>query len=467
MNKRTKVRDFIKRHFQGIIEGLALVVISSLLFYRLGSMLGGLTAEEIASAERSSRVSPLKDIVNLPWLLWQGLFIRTLGLSTWSVRLPAAILGVISLVVLWRVLRRMTDRNSAMLGTVIATTSALYLGLGRAGVSSMMTILLMELIILFGIKAFRGERGLAMATVCWGLLFFMDCGFVVALALLAVAILHPQTRLWLTNDKKRLVKVSILGGIFVLSYLGLSAMGLSVGRDWPLGSLGRPSVDNLQSAFDSAFGVNSHLSGGLVTPFVSIIGLTLAALGLVSIIRDSAFCLRAYLVMGLFALVLGLCVFDPGASFLIFLPVALLITIAVSELVGGWYNIFPSNPYARGFAVAPLVLLVCSLCMLNVGRYFMAINYNANVAYRYDYSVSAVRKITGDSRDNYTLVDDDDDARLYNLVKADNLMISQSVPRRGKIIILGNDEAPSGFKLERVVTNGLSRDNVVARVYYR
>lgn len=467
MGKRTKVSDFVQRHFQIIIGGLALATIAFLFLYRLGSAPMGLTKEETASAVTSGYVNPLRDIVNLPWLMWQGLFIKVLGLSALSVRLPAAILGVAGTIVLWRILIKMTDRSSALFGALIAATSTLYMGLSRTGTASIMTILLVELVILFGLGAYKGERGLIMAAICWGLLIFMDSGWIVALALVAVVVLHPQLRLWLMSDKSHLARAVIYGGVFALLYIGLAIIGLGTGWKCPLGSLGRPSIDNLTTSLGAMFSADSHLSGGLVTPFISIIGLALAALGLVSILRDFAYCIRAYLVIGLLALALGLSLFNPQMGYLIFLPLALSITVAISELIHGWYGIFPRNPYARGFAVAPLVLLICSLCTLNVGRYFMAINYNPAVAYGYNYGVSAVLDIVNSGDDKYTLVTSDDEAPLYQLIKADNLSTESKAPRRGKAIVLGEAKAPSGFKLKYVATNGLGHDNIVARVYER
>lgn len=457
--------NFAKTHYEAIMAWLIIACSSFLVFYRLGSIPAGLSTTEIASVQSSTAIDPFNTPINLPWLIWQGLFVRAFGLSTLSVRLPAAILGLIAGIILWRLLRRFTSTSGTLLGLAISLTSVVYIGASRAGTPAIMTILLLELALLFGLRARQREHGLLAASCCLGLLCLMDFGLAIVLALGLVALLHPQIRLWLLDDRHRLINLGAVCGITALGLIGFELISVLVGHGLKLGAVGVPSLTNLGQFIDVSLGVHYKLSGGLVSPLFSIVGATLAAIGLVSILRECHLCIRAYVICAMLiaSSIVGL--FAPTAGYLLFLPLSLLTSVAIAELVDNWYKLFPKSPYARGFAVAPLILLVVTLSCTNAARYFNGILYSSTIANKFDYTMTALDELKADKETRYIVIFDTDKVNLYKWLSADNLEFNDQMPKRGNIVVFSDATPPSGAKLKRVITNKLKSNNVVARVY--
>jgi hypothetical protein len=75
-----------------------------------------------------------------------------------------------------------------------------------------------------------------------------------------------------------------------------------------------------------------------------------------------------------------------------FIPVVLLIALAIDYLIRSWYRLFPRNPYARIFGLLPLGVLVVGLVVSSVDRYVYGLHYDRTVYSTYSYDLPILRQ---------------------------------------------------------------------------
>lgn len=499
MKSKYAIQHSLIYRFRYHIVGLLLVLMAALMaIYNFWSLPSGLTQAELTSASISGSVSsPLQlfksspngsSIVNLPWLLLQSLSVRLLGLTPLGIRLPAAILGLLFASLTILLLRRLTKPNLAMMGGLLLVSSSFAIGLSRAGVAAIMTLVLLNCVMLssFRLVSGRGKQlvSLFCLAVSTGLLCYMVGGIYLVMALLLVAILHPQARLALCSNKKPLLLAALLWLLIILPLLINVFLGLANGQHSTINQLillGRPTIANLQSLGLSLVGPKAHVVGGLVTPMISAAGAVMAVVGLVTAARDRASSIRFYAVIGLIVvcLVLGAC--QPELFYLLATPAIILETFCLSFIVNRWYSLFPTNPYARAFAILPLAVLIGSLCSVNIGRYFNSINYNRDVVYNFDQTLATLNKLLAQNKQTTLIITPTDQYALYRSLSRDNIEVRPADNQKndladqwlaehgdGRLIVLSGSASfslPDDLKLDKVYCSWHSQGNLLLSVY--
>ena len=472
-----------------LLIGLALFM----AVYRFWGLPSGLSATEMQSAARSGQLSlsglasaitsgNLGCLVDLPWLVVQGLNIRLLGLSTLSVRLPAVILTLLSVILITILLRHLTKRNVAMMGGLLAVSSSFAISLSRAGVPAVMTTLLLTLLLLCGYLVINRTGKVANAAfvgvaVIAALLCYMSFGPLIVLTILLIVLLHPRLRLVARSSRRRLI-VTLAGfAVLILPWLVTLVIGLIYGN-LGFAELGlTPSLGNLATFAAAYAGFNSNLVGGLVVPMLTIVGAIMVVIGLVITIRDGISSVRFYTIITLMIVLTALGACQPGLVYLLFVPTIILETVCLGYLINKWYDLFPVNPYARVFAILPLAILIGSLCSVDMGRYFDAVSYNHQVACQFNSGLDAVNSL--DSKQRYLVVVPQAQESFYQLVSRhhDNINVTTAAdsavqawikrPDHRQLVIMAGSQAkqPTGAKLVGVRTNWLAEQNVVATIY--
>ena len=254
--------------------------------------------------------------------------------------------------------------------------------------------------------------------------------------------------------------------------------------------IGRPSLSNL-SEFAAAYaGLQGQVIGGLIVPMTSIVGGILTLGGLVYCAIHARASVRFYslIVMLVVLLATGAC--NPGLIYLLFIPVAILQTMCIAWITNSWYGLFPKNPYARVFAVAPIAILIGSLCLVDASRYFNSAGYDPDVVYSFDQKVPVAIDFIKDNQDKSLLLiaDNSTDREFYqqlalsydNVDVAEATMDEQESLKRSlndftgdqsnqTLVVVSNNQVqmPDDLQLTELRTGWTAHGNVALRAYQR
>ena len=504
MKRKYSIQNSWLYRFRYPIAGVILALIATFMVaYRFWDVPAGLSQAEVESAASTSALyygnpilhpaSDADSLVNLPWSVLQWLSINIFGLSVMSLRLPAVILTLISVILLILLVRRLIRPSLAMMAGLLLVSSSFMISIARAGTPIAMTAFLLISLLLYAYHILSdrsvARRRLAVVglIVTAGLMCYMVGGVYILLTILLVAVLHPQTRLVIRRGAK-LIPVAVAGLVIITLPLIIAVIhGILTGNNnsvMELFAIGVPSVDNLVACLLAYAGLQPSVVGGLIAPMLTMVGAALVGVGLIYVAATARTSIRFYLIIGMIvlSLILGSC--DPNFVYLLFVPTIILEAAALSYITGQWYGLFPNNPYARVFAIVPIAILIGSLCSVDASRYFNAASYNSAVVYSYDQTLPVLVDFIKDNDDTLlgVVVPDSRDEYLlcsYLSTQYDNVEVVGSLPSYSasvnntslnsgaKVVIIGHDEVevPDYMVLSDVRTGWTKDDSVVLRAY--
>ena len=504
MKRKQAVQNSWLYKYRYPIAGVFLALIAAFMVsYRFWDAPTGLAQAEIQSGvaavqlyEANPLLHPISagsSLVNLPWSVLQWLSINLFGLSTMSLRLPAVLLTLLSVVLLIFLISRLMRPSIAMMTGLLLVSSSFMISIARSGTATAMTVLLIILLLLcvyYALTAAGWRRRTAVVglVITSGLMCYMTAGPYILLAMLLVALLHPQTRLAIKRGRRWLL--AMVAGLVVITLPLIIAtvhavltgnVGDSIVSDLLL--IGAPSLSNLVTMLQAYVGLQPTVVGGLVAPMLTIVGAALVVVGLVYAAVTARASVRFYALVGMIilALILGSC--DASFVYLLFVPTIILGAMALAYITGKWYGLFPNNPYARVFAIIPIAILIGSLCSVDASRYFSAVSYNGDVVYSYDQTLPVLTDFIRDNQDvqlGIVVSDNPDAYQLYSILSLqyDNVEvaselpgksggITSSAPTGGKVAILGDSEpdVPDSVELSDIRTSWTKDHPVLLRAY--
>lgn len=453
--KRSIQRSWLYR-YRYLLTGILLaVIVLAISIYRFWSVPSGLSVSEKLSAIASGRLAGgnVTGLVNAPWLILEALAIKLYGITIFALRLPALFLVVASILTMMLAIRAIYRPSLAMMGGLLMACSAFTISLGRAGTPAVMTVLLLALAILFGYYVVNTKQkaapaiGLALDLVA---LSYMSGGLYIIAALAVAALLHPKSRYIIKRRKK------LLAGIAVAYLILLLAPMLLIGKSRvtlaSLLAIGTPSLANLHQLAAGYVVGSAGLTGGLMTPMLTITGAIMVVIGLITLARQGGLLsLRSYMIISLLIVGVGMATFNPDYIYLLFIPTILLEVIAIRYIVDKWHGLFPQNPYARSLAILALSILIGSISLLDINRYISAVSYRASVVYQYDQTLPAVNQLlTSNPHAEIRLVaNSETDYQLYSLLtnRYSNLRVYRHDDRRINELIKSLEAKQTGGSL--------------------
>lgn len=453
--KRSIQRSWLYR-YRYLLTGILLaVIVLAISIYRFWSVPSGLSASEKLSAIASGRLASgnITGLVNAPWLILEALAIKLYGMTIFALRLPALFLVVASILTMMLAIRAIYRPSLAMMGGLLMACSAFTISLGRAGTPAVMTVLLLALAILFGYYVVNTKRkaapaiGLALDLVA---LSYMSGGLYITAALAVTALLHPKSRYIIKRHKKLLAGVAVAYLILLLA-----PMLLIGGCRTTLASLltiGTPGLANLHQLAAGYVAGSAGLTGGLMTPMLTITGAIMVVIGLITLARQGGLLsLRSYMIISLLIVGVGMATFNPDYIYLLFIPTILLEVIAIRYIVDKWHGLFPQNPYARSLAILALSILIGSISLLDINRYISAVNYRASVVYQYDQTLPAVNQLltSNPHAEIRLVVHSETDYQLYSLLtnRYSNLRVYRHDDKRINDLIKSLEAKQTGGSL--------------------
>ena len=453
--KRSIQRSWLYRYRYLLASILLAVIVLAISIYRFWSVPSGLSASEKLSAISSGRLAGgnVTGLVNAPWLILQALAIKLYGMTIFALRLPALFLVVASILTMMLAIRVIYRPSLAMMGGLLIACSAFTISLGRAGTPAVMTVLLSALAILFGYYVVNAKQkaapaiGLALDLVA---LSYMSGGLYITAVLAVVALLHPKSRYTIKRHKK------LLAGIVVAYLILLLVPMLLIGKSRTtlasLLTIGTPSLANLHQLAAGYVAGSAGLTGGLMTPMLTITGAIMVVIGLITLARQGGLLsLRSYMIISLLVAGVSMAAFNPDYIYLLFIPTILLEVIAIRYIVDKWHGLFPQNPYARSLAILALSILIGSISLLDINRYISAVSYQASVVYQYDQTLPAVNQLlTSNPHAEIRLVAHSEmDYQLYSLLtnRYSNLRVYRHDDRRINELIKSLEAKQTGGSL--------------------
>lgn len=453
--KRSIQRSWLYR-YRYLLTGILLaVIVLAISIYRFWSVPSGLSASEKLSAIASGRLAGgnVTGLVNAPWLIPEALAIKLYGMTIFALRLPALLLVVASILTMMLVIRAIYRPSLAMMGGLLMACSAFTISLGRAGTPAVMTVLLLTLAILLGYYVVNAKQkvapavGLALDLVA---LSYMSGGLYIVVALAVVALLHPKSRYIIKRHKKLLAGVAVA----YVSLL-LVPMLLIGGCRTTLASLlviGTPSPANLRQLASGYVVGSAGLTGGLMTPMLTITGAIMVVIGLITLARQGGLLsLHSYTIISLLIAGVSMTMFSPDYIYMLFVPTILLEVIAIGYIVDKWHGLFPQNPYARSLAILALSILIGSISLLDINRYISAVNYRASVVYQYDQTLPAVNQLltSNPHAEIRLVVHSETDYQLYSLLtnRYSNLRVYRHDDKRISELIKSLEAKQTGGSL--------------------
>ncbi len=188
----------------------------------------------------------------LPGALWlQALAIRLLGVHTWAVVAPQVVEGMLTVLVLYRVVRRVAGPLAGILAAGVLALSPATVALDRGNIPDTLMVLLLVLAADATVSAIRSGRlgGLIGAAIWVGLAFqakMIEAWLVLPALALAYLVAAPGG--W----ARRLGRLALTGVVTAM----ISLCWMSIVSLWP--ASGRPYVDGSQSnsLFSQVFSYN-------------------------------------------------------------------------------------------------------------------------------------------------------------------------------------------------------------------
>ena len=433
----------------------------------------GLSEAEIESATNSYYLGKAGilngDLVDLPYRVLQKFSIVLFGLSTYAIKLPSILMGVVLGLLLILLLSRWFKNNVSLLALCLIVLSTPFLFLAGSGTPLIMLVFWPTLLLWLGSKI-QGEKR-PKPSYCFlfalAMLLSIFTPYMVYFAIFCVmfVLFQPHLRFVVKNLPKLplvLVCLVLLGGFTVL---GISIynhpetiMELLFAKNFQLGDF----FGNIAAGLSPVFSWHSSLESVFLSPLLSLPLFALALIGLFSTTKGF-FASRNSIATILLIFCLVITGFNPDAVIFFILPFSILIAHGIKYLLEKWYGLFPENPYARISALLPLTILFAIIIIPGLLQYINGYRYNPLVVNEFNYDLKIIKY----NLTNETLVVKDHYDFYKILENKTELKIVDSVEGvEGNIATLGQPEkAPENYTLERIITSPLRENSDIIYLY--
>lgn len=224
-----KIKKQIEGHYSILV--IILLIIGSLarLLY-LGSYPGGVSQDEAFSAYDAfslanygmdsfgyhfpvyntswgSGMSALYSWLSIPW-------IKLFGLNMWTIRLSQALLGILSLLVLYLLMKKITNDKIALITLFLFAISPWHIVMVRWGLDSATTPAFLLFGMYFFVLGLEKERYLLLSAVFYGLTLYC---YAFLWTLLPIILLF-QIGYAIAYKKIRLSRISVLAGFIIVVF---------------------------------------------------------------------------------------------------------------------------------------------------------------------------------------------------------------------------------------------------------
>ena len=343
---------------------------------------GGLLDSEIRSALISDHLNPAllfqlrpEELIYLPYRLLQAASISVFGFSIIGIKLPSIVLGFGSALGILYLLNLWYRRNVAIVAAMIAVTTNQFLIAAQAGEAGVAYIFLTTMVLVSASMISRRSAYARLWVLAGSVLaavsLYMPLNLYVLVALLLTSLIHPHARhIVFKQAPKSIVFLSLalflaivaplLAGIVNDPSIVRTLLGFPVSMN--------DITDNIAALAHNYTAFNNPVTGAVLVPVYGLGIMLLIVLGLYRLF-SAKYTARSYILSFWLVLLIPLVCINPSFVSITFVPVVLLLALAVEYLIRSWYKLFPRNPYARVFGLLPLGVLVVGLVVSSIDRY--------------------------------------------------------------------------------------------------
>jgi len=383
-----KVRKFYRGHWQLIAIGtLAALLLLSLLWFRLGSLVGGASHDELAQRAfagswRHLAASPL----NLPLTFVQWICLNVTHQGQTALRLASTLFGALSIITMTYVLRRWYGVRIALYGTVLFACSAWLLHVSRSATPDVLYLWALPTLLATQTVWERHSQQPLINYIAVGvlaiLLYIPGMFWFILLSLTLQAHHLPQAWRQLATWKLRVGFIGLALALLLPLLIAVAIHG-SLLPTW-LGlphHYTHPADIPRQLVHSLSFFVWHGPAQPTLwlerLPVLDFFSLVMFILGCLFYAKHAS-AGRTRLLIGLF--IIGAFFFAVGGpvTFTVLVPIVYLVIMAgMAYLLHDWLRVFPRNPLARGIGFSLLGLAVLLAVVYNVRSYFVAWPHNA------------------------------------------------------------------------------------------
>lgn len=399
--RRIEVLDFLIYRWR---YGLGYIAVS-IVFIALIIMAGffvphGITSQEqvstVASAQLSLQNFSPDMVVNLPYHVLQKVGFLLFGVGDVTIKLPSLLLAGLTALGLLLLLRVWFKQNVAVLASLVGVTTGPFLFFAQQGSPSILYIFFPTWILLAASMIARESRH----QFFWKIILFSMVALslyapmsaYVIVALLSAIILHPHLRQMVIRLPRIKLAVALISSLVVAApiiyallqepelwqrFLGISHASFNL----------QANLSNLASRYLDFVNPSSGL---IMKPVYELAALLLVGLGIYRIF-STKYTARSYILVAWIVLIIPVLVLSPGLTSITFVPFLLLLAFGIDLLIRYWYRLFPQNPYARVAGLVPLVILVGSLTLSGVDRFYFGYTYGDDVKHVFSRDLSLLR----------------------------------------------------------------------------
>ena len=401
------------------------------------------------------------DLVDLPYRVLQKFSIMFLGLTTYAIKLPSIIIGLLLGFLIILLLNRWFKSNVSLLASCLIVLSTPFLFLAGSGTPLIMLVFWPTLLLWLGSKIQGEKRPKPMYSFAFSIAMLLSIftPYMIYFAVFCVFFVMFQPHLrFIVKDLPKLPLV--ITGIIIVG--GFTALGIGIyhhpetimellfSKNFQIGDF----FGNLTSGLSPAFAWRSSFEGVFLSPLISLPIFALAQIGLLSTTRGF-FASRNSIASILIVFSIVITGFNSDAVIFLILPFSILIAHGLKYLLEKWYGLFPENPYARISALIPLTVLFGIMLIPSLMQYMYGYRYNPNVADAFSYNLNVIRQnlsneklVVGEHLEFYRILEESTDLVVNNVFDGE-----------GTVAFLGAPEkTPKNYKLSRIITSPM-RDN--------
>lgn len=388
-----RLTDFFAYRWRYLLGyGAAIIVIGVMLTIAALYVPHELRQGEIDSAITSgtlgtSSMAP-DAIINFPYHILQKLSFTAFGLSTLSIKLPSIILGVLTVIGIFLLLKTWSHAKVAILGTVLSVVTTQFLFLTQDGTPLIMfpfvSIWLLFVATFVTRRKHFGVLWKVLTCLAMAMSLYTPLGIYLVLVMLVVSVFHPHIRFLVRRLNPLKLAIAI-----ILALAALVPLIYAIVLDHTILRvlIGIPqSFDGIWNNFilvvKETVGVTSLSSTYIIQPLYPLGVVMLMLIGLYSVMTKkytarSAITLLWGVVLAVFVIL------NPDYVTFLF-PVAMILTAyGITYMFRSWYRLFPYNPYARTVGIVPLVVLIVAIVASGVTRFINTYHYNGDVLANY------------------------------------------------------------------------------------
>lgn len=378
-----------------VVSLLALTAVCFLLLYRLGSLVGGMSVGEVATARtpvgwRGIYADPLYMPLEL---VRSAVFFLFPDHGQTLTRLPNTLFGLAAIVSFAWLVRLWHGRRTAVLATVLFTAGAWTLHASRLASFDVLYLCAIPLLLLTYVKLQRdNQRSWVFygSMAVWGALLYVP-GLIWLLLVTLYASRKGIAAGWRHFSRWWQRLAYLLIGIGWLPLLTFRLQDMELLKTWlgaPL-DFGTPLV--LLKQFAAVF-VHLFVRGPEYpalwlgqAPILDIFTLAACLIGIYFYLRNwrasRSRLLGIFFVIGAILIGLG----GPVGLSLLVPVLYLLAATGIAYLTREWLQTFPLNPLARGVGTGLVILAVALSCTYNLRSYFVAWPHNTTTEATFRY----------------------------------------------------------------------------------